>query len=1129
MSLYYFEALSKERGPGFSADQNLRISTAWKKRTFEALGPFYRYIETAISTAENKQAIKANWTSIDHAELLMLVPVTKIYRLHKTTTIRLSHHAPGTFRVVGSPLNSQDIEWDEPMRIVDGDRKLKLLMEPSNLVAADRIQHPDLPHRSVKVLWGFLDFSLEPAWAIIPAKSYLEVNGTPTLVQSSDGDIVQLQATVPMHAGLSFQGRNLDYELVSQTPPPTQTPLKENGEAWWLSSESPVPHAEALSPQAYTEFFNRTHLIQESNGKPLEGTPDEDLPLGIRVTDPRLGGGTIVKTSAGLRFRLERPKRNERGRHWIQLLEPEDTHEEQAGLSPLRHFFDDDIEISDNHDHVYQIAEGIESERKLCLYPKGKRKHETCLPQGEWLSIRVNTHQLKMQANAVRTLQTKPVMEQRKLIQLLEDRGQVKWPKPTKPLAPVEWQVLTDPQRDGAAEQRQFVEKALHTPDFAILEGPPGSGKTTVILELICQLIRKGKRVLLCGSTHVAIDNVLERLKAKGLMQANTILPVRIGDENRISDSVREFQLQRIVDSTQVEERLLLEAANLVCGTTIGILQHPTLKQKRTPEDYAAPIVPSFDYLIIDECSKTTFQEFLVPAMFARHWILVGDVHQLSPFTDREQLSTNIAHLELKEGKEVSQAHQAACFLLYQIAKIMPESQHFLPVICISEEVANWLALELGAGAQHDGLQGQVIGIASLAPFKSLPTRHTNCLLLGGSEEDVLAFAATDVLFITLEAYRRVQDRIPPGRTVLLRTDWPASSHAFRTMAATQPSLFPTLKRGKDTLTRHIEIQDWLYTELAERNWADEIAWRIDRTHQLRMKGKKQKESYRKAIEDLMPRAISDREDLLNRIDTIGQVALPSILELLERGLELRRQATPSTLSNGFSESELAHRHTRLSYQQRMHPDISAFPRHNFYEGEALKDMHVPNIADNRVWGYGRHWNRSSWLNVKGKTQKNYNLDEVMAMSDALSDFLQFARKTPPPQGRDQPGVWEVACLTFYRGQEARLRERLRILSDSPNSFSKFVFKGEAGVEIHVLLHTVDKFQGQEADIVFLSMVQTFRDGFLDSPNRLNVAITRARFQLLIIGCLDYFLRSRSDDLRALAHHHRNATLEHSK
>ena len=42
--------------------------------------------------------------------------------------------------------------------------------------------------------------------------------------------------------------------------------------------------------------------------------------------------------------------------------------------------------------------------------------------------------------------------------------------------------------------------------------GPPGSGKTTAICELVLQLAKQGKRALLCASTHVAVDNVLERI-----------------------------------------------------------------------------------------------------------------------------------------------------------------------------------------------------------------------------------------------------------------------------------------------------------------------------------------------------------------------------------------------------------------------------------------------------------------------------------------------------------------------------------------------------------------------------------------------------------------------------------------
>ena len=57
---------------------------------------------------------------------------------------------------------------------------------------------------------------------------------------------------------------------------------------------------------------------------------------------------------------------------------------------------------------------------------------------------------------------------------------------------------------------------------------------------------------------------------------------------------------------------------------------------------------------------------------------------------------------------------------------------------------------------------------------------------------------------------------------------------------------------------------------------------------------------------------------------------------------------------------------------------------------------------------------------------------------------------------------------------------------------------------------TVDRFQGHEADLVFLSLVNSRNKiGFLDNPNRLNVALTRAKYQLVIVGDRHTFRCSR--------------------
>lgn len=112
-----------------------------------------------------------------------------------------------------------------------------------------------------------------------------------------------------------------------------------------------------------------------------------------------------------------------------------------------------------------------------------------------------------------------------------------------------------------------------------------------------------------------------------------------------------------------------------------------------------------------------------------------------------------------------------------------------------------------------------------------------------------------------------------------------------------------------------------------------------------------------------------------------------------------------------------------------------------------------------------------------------------------LDEFIKFATKNSKPDG----SKWSVGILSFYLGQIKSIREVLQ---------NKFKTKSQSRFvkdNVEIKLSTVDRFQGDEKDIIFLSMVRTDRDGFLDSPYRLNVAITRARYQLVVIGKRSYF------------------------
>ena len=100
------------------------------------------------------------------------------------------------------------------------------------------------------------------------------------------------------------------------------------------------------------------------------------------------------------------------------------------------------------------------------------------------------------------------------------------------------------------------------------------------------------------------------------------------------------------------------------------------------------------------------------------------------------------------------------------------------------------------------------------------------------------------------------------------------------------------------------------------------------------------------------------------------------------------------------------------------------------------------------------------------------------------------------------------------KSQESRLRELLRSLArelgDGTVTYDRFVFRDATGrVKAEVALRTVDRFQGQQADLVILSFVRTGSPGFLTSRQRMNVALTRARYKLVMVGQVQNFAKNK--------------------
>lgn len=93
------------------------------------------------------------------------------------------------------------------------------------------------------------------------------------------------------------------------------------------------------------------------------------------------------------------------------------------------------------------------------------------------------------------------------------------------------------------APQQDAVRFAMASRDIAVLHGPPGTGKTTTLAEIIHQTVLNGSRVLACAPSNTAVDNLLERLATR----LDSV--VRVGHPARVFESLRAHTLDELVEN----------------------------------------------------------------------------------------------------------------------------------------------------------------------------------------------------------------------------------------------------------------------------------------------------------------------------------------------------------------------------------------------------------------------------------------------------------------------------------------------------------------------------------------------------------------------------------------------------
>ena len=172
--------------------------------------------------------------------------------------------------------------------------------------------------------------------------------------------------------------------------------------------------------------------------------------------------------------------------------------------------------------------------------------------------------------------------------------------------------------------QKEAILSAINAEDYSLILGTPGSGKSTVIVELIQILLSRGKTVLVTSHTNTAVDNILARLIEKNVDF------IRIGNKKSVSKEVQPYMIGGDRHPVDGMEGLREVMENVrVLGCTCYNMSHPIFSSHSRGDG-------KFDYCIVDEASQITLPAVLGPLLKVDKFVLVGDHYQLPPLVVSE-------------------------------------------------------------------------------------------------------------------------------------------------------------------------------------------------------------------------------------------------------------------------------------------------------------------------------------------------------------------------------------------------------------------------------------------------------------------------------------------------------------
>ena len=287
--------------------------------------------------------------------------------------------------------------------------------------------------------------------------------------------------------------------------------------------------------------------------------------------------------------------------------------------------------------------------------------------------------------------------------------------------------------------QKEAVRRALAAPDVSIIHCPPGTGKTTVLVEIIRQAAARGERVLASAPSNIAVDNILEKI-----LCAQALRLVRLGHPARILEPLRHATLawQAAADPQYAEvqeldawRERLSRRAERTGSRSAGSQERREMRREvqrlwreaRRLENaierrvgLRAQVVISthggigegllkgeFDWVVLDEASQATEPLSWIALLKGKRVVLAGDAKQLPPTLHSKEAAAAGLALTLFERlmpglPEGLQTLLRVQYRMHERIMEFPSREFYEGKLVADESVRRHLACELEGARETD-------------------------------------------------------------------------------------------------------------------------------------------------------------------------------------------------------------------------------------------------------------------------------------------------------------------------------------------------------------------------------------------------------------------------------------------